>query len=353
MTDLDVLFPVKNGIPYVEAAIESILSQSFGDFRLLVIDDGSEDDTPALVAKLAASDSRIVLVPSEGSGLIDALNQGLARSTSPFLARMDSDDVAMPSRFEKQLSYLRRHPEIDVLGGWVQLIDKNGGTLASVTEYPTSPGDLKRRLFANCNPLVHPTVMMRTDTVKRLGGYRTAMKAAEDFDLWLRVAESGELANLPEILVRYRIHPGQVSAAQRLAQSFASELAFRCSEERRSGNVDPIDNANETESWPQTVGMRGTPALKDLCDRFDAIGEVIHRSSCPGDVLRVAVEHMEVFRQSMTINHRLYADVSAAIAAQALRSGEFSVAVRALAIGSRQNMGRFIRTSLRQFAISS
>ena len=220
MTALDVLLPVKNGMPYIKEAIKSILEQTFDDFALFVIDDGSSDETALVVAAFAHSDSRIKPIDCDGDGLIDALNQGLDGSTSPFVARMDADDISMPTRFERQVSFLRAHPDVDVIGSWTELIDQRGDLLDRITKYPTSPTDLRRHLFSNKNPLAHPTVMMRSDKVKRLGGYRKPLKAAEDFDLWLRVAEIGKLANLPEPLLRYRLHPDQVSATQTVGAEF-------------------------------------------------------------------------------------------------------------------------------------
>lgn len=350
MTALDVLLPVKNGMPYIKEAIKSILEQTFDDFALFVIDDGSSDETALVVAAFAHSDSRIKPIDCEGDGLIDALNQGLDGSTSPFVARMDADDISMPTRFERQVSYLRAHPDVDVVGSWTELIDQRGDSLDRITKYPTSPTDLRRHLFSNKNPLAHPTVMMRSDKVKRLGGYRKPLKAAEDFDLWLRVAETGKLANLPEPLLRYRLHPDQVSATQRLTQSFASELAFICSEERRAARTDPVKCLSGTASWRERAFRGSAPAVTDLCDRFAVLWDVFQTAPCQRELLYSALAHISRYRLSMSINHRLYADVSAKVAVQALRSGALIVALRVFFIGSSKNIGRFLKMSLKYFS---
>lgn len=350
MAALDVLLPVKNGMPYIEGAIESILQQTFGDFTLFVIDDGSSDETATVVANFAHGDSRLRLIDFNGDGLIDALNRGLELSTSPFVARMDADDISMPTRFERQLSYLQTHPDVVVVGCWTRHIDQGGELLNTTTKYPTSPNDLERQLFSNKNPLAHPTVMMRSDKVKALGGYRKPLKAAEDFDLWLRVAEAGKLANLPEPLLRYRIHPGQVSAAQRLTQSFASELAFICSEERRANRIDPVKGLSGTVSWSERAFLGDVPAIMDLCDRFAAIKDVFQATPCDKDLLYSALAQIAKFHLSMSINHRLYADVSAKIAVQALRNHAPKIALRAFFIGLSKNIGRFLKTAKQNFS---
>ena len=347
MAKLDVLLAVKNGMPFIEEAINSMLGQTFGDFSLLVIDDASEDGTPSVVARLAKEDSRIFVVSAEGAGQIDALNQGLAWSESPYVARMDADDISLPHRFERQLSYLEAHPETSVVGSWVQPIDTAGRSLGAVVKYPTAPSDLQQHLLSNRNPLAHPAIMMRSGPAKELGGYRAPMKAAEDFDLWLRIAEMSGLANLSEVLLRYRVHPKQLSAAHRLDQCFSAELAFLCSEIRKSGMVDPVDVIGKSEDWTRDLGQCGPPLVKDLCDRFAALRHLAEDAPCQGDALRSALDKIKVFHHSMAINHRLYADISARIAAQSILRGNLLMALRASLVGMRNNPGRFSKASLR------
>lgn len=344
------MLPVKNGLPYVKEAVLSLLNQRFGDFSLLVIDDESTDGTADELAKLAGNDARITLAQATGKGLVDALNQGLAWSKSPFLARMDADDISLPTRFEDQLTYLDRHPEVEVVGSCVQMIDASGHLLPDLTAYPTSPEDLRRHLFANQNPIAHPTVMMRSEKIKSLGGYRSPMKSAEDFDLWLRIAECGDIANLPSRLLQYRVHDRQVSEAHRLEQSFASELAFICSEHRRAGKPDPVASLQGIGSFDCLEVFREVPALSDLAQRFAVLTELLTCSRDEEGTLRSALQHMSPFTESMRINHRLYADVAAIIAGKAVHRGALGLALRALVIGSRTSMARFYKASFKQFA---
>lgn len=349
MATVDILLPVRNGLPYVEEAIKSILDQTFNDFKLFVIDDGSTDETAAIARNYARSDSRIRLITPSGNGLIDALNDGLDMATSPLIARMDADDISMPKRLERQVAYLKANPEVIVAGCWIEYIDGEGKSLRKMERYPTSPTDVERQLFSNSNPIAHPTVMMRRDLVRAVGGYRRPLKAAEDYDLWLRLAETGKLANLPEALLRYRLHPDQVSAEQRLAQSFASELAFICSEERRAGRPDPVENSEGAVSWLSPYSADNVGVIKDLCDRFAAMGDIIQTKKCQKDLLHSANSQMAHFRLSMSINHRLYADVAAKIAVQAIHNSAPLIALRAIFIGSCRSTFRFWKMALKYY----
>lgn len=337
-------------MPYIEDAIQSIIGQTFTAFRLLVIDDGSVDETPELVAEFAKKDARITLVKARGSGLVDARNQGLAWSTSLFIAPMDSDDISMPDRFAKQVSYLQDRPDVHVVGSYVRLIDQHGGSVTDSVSYPTSSGAVRRHLLSNRNPLAHPAVMMRSETIKKLGGYRHSTTTAEDFDLWLRVVEVGNMANLPDILLKYRVHAKQVSDAQRLTQSLAAELAFISSEHRRSGKTDPIEALSEAVTLREAADLHGAPAIVDLCDRFDLVRDVMESGACQDELLHSALAHMASSRRSMRINQRLYADVSARIAAQAFQKGALRLGLRALIVGMSKDSGRFLKASLHELA---
>jgi hypothetical protein len=195
--------------------------------------------------------------------------------------------------------------------------------------------------------------MMRTQKIKDLGGYRSPMKSAEDFDLWLRVAECGELANLPDRLLQYRVHGHQVSEARRLEQSFASELAFICSEHRRAGAPDPVTILQNMGSFDSLEAFQEVPALSELAERFAAMRELLQCSRDEEETLRSTLRHMSPIRASMRINHRLYADAAAMIAGKAVRHGVLGLALYAFLVGSRAGMGRFCKSFFKQWAAGS
>ncbi len=240
---VSVILPVRNGGAYLETAVTSILRQSMHDFELLVIDDGSTDAAFAAVRPVAARDGRIRLLRNPGSGIVDALNFGLAESRCALIARMDADDIALPDRFARQVEFLDREPSVAVLGTQAAFIDPSGNLTGDRTHFPTDPGSIAAALLTRGCVLRHPTVLARRDVLLRAGGYRPAPAKAEDYDLWLRLSEHVRLANLPEVLLYYRVHSDQVSAGLNLQQRFGHDLSLLAARKRRSGLPDPLNGA--------------------------------------------------------------------------------------------------------------
>jgi len=207
---ISCVMPVYNARRYLRLAVESVLAQTCKDFELVVVDDGSKDDSLEILKEYAARDPRVRIVSRPNTGIVGALNDGLAASRGEFVARMDSDDISTPDRFEKQVRFLQSHPDHVLVGSQVMLIDPDGADLCPKqdTEYTHEAIDqahLKRRW-----PLVHPTVMVRREGMMALGGYRAKYQYLEDLDLFLRLAEIGKLASLPDVLLRYRMHTGSI-----------------------------------------------------------------------------------------------------------------------------------------------
>jgi glycosyltransferase involved in cell wall biosynthesis len=234
---ISVVMPVYNGEAFLGPAVESILAQTCRDFEFLIIDDGSTDGTPAILREFEARDPRVRVLCQEHGGLVAALNAGVAAARAPLIARMDADDVSTPERFALQLAYLQAHPECVVLGTAMEVVDPDGAPI--YTQPSESSHETLVRNLLMLNPeakggMAHPTVMMRREAVLAVGGYRTDYDV-EDIDLWLRLAERGRLANLPEICLQYRLHPQsychQRSAVlrrgyARLVRNFAPRLGF-------------------------------------------------------------------------------------------------------------------------------
>lgn len=197
--------PVYNAMRYVAAAIDSILAQTLSDFELLIVDDGSNDQTPAILADYAARDPRIRIITRPNGGIVRALNVALAGAKAPLLARMDGDDICLPERFARQAAYLDAHPQCLLVGCRVMLIDPDGEPLYEMDDIETSHEEIDDLLLKGRWPVVHPAIMMRAEAVRSVGGYRERAPV-EDHDLFLRLAELGTLANLPEVLFRYRKH---------------------------------------------------------------------------------------------------------------------------------------------------
>ena len=200
--------PVHNGEPYLGAAIESILRQSFADFELLIIDDGSTDHSYEIARTYADPRIRLLRNP-QNLRLIATLNRGLEEARGKYVARMDADDISLPQRLQAQVAFLDRHAEVGALGSAVQVIGADGGPDVQV-RFPDSHVLIRwALLFAS--PIAHPAVMMRKALVKRLGGYRAHAVHCEDYDLWWRAIGETRLANLDDVLLQLRKHEGNIT----------------------------------------------------------------------------------------------------------------------------------------------
>lgn len=224
---VSVLMGVRDGAPWVVDAVESILGQSFGDLELIVVDDGSTDDTPVLLARI--QDPRLAVERQAPAGLTRALVRALARARAPLIARLDADDVARADRLAQQTAYLASHPDIGLLGSAARVVDASGREAGEIRP-PEGDAALRRALIRR-NPFVHSSIVARRLLVVRAGGYDPAFPVAQDYDLWLRLAPLTRLGNLPEPLVTRRLVPGRVTAAhedERLrAEARARWLAVR------------------------------------------------------------------------------------------------------------------------------
>jgi len=249
---VSVLMPVRNGAQWLPVAIDSVLAQTLPDFELLVIDDGSTDRTPEIVADYAARDARLRPIRQEALGLVAALNRGLTEARADLIARLDADDLALPERLAQQVAAMDANPRLNLLGSWAEVIDGEGRATGRLTP-PSEPQHLRDTL-ARTNPFIHSSVMLRADVVRSLGGYRRAFEAAEDYDLWLRLSEHGDMAIASDILVRYREHGGNVTVRKSARQMFSARLAIRAAVARASIGVDPADKLTGPPDWRADVG---------------------------------------------------------------------------------------------------
>jgi GT2 family glycosyltransferase len=212
--DVTFLMSTWNAGPWIRPAIESVLAQTHSDWQMVVVDDQSSDGTPGAVEEFG--DERIRLVRLEQNlGQTRALNRGLAEITTPWVARLDQDDVSAPERVERQLAYVRDNPRTVAVGSYADLIDEQGAVIGGFRP-PTSPAEVRHALYAApmANPIAHSAVMFRAEVARKLGGYPSHLTIAQDYGLWARLAERGEVANVGQVLVSLRRHPGQASGSR-------------------------------------------------------------------------------------------------------------------------------------------
>lgn len=211
MIELSVILPVFNGEQHLQKAIDSILNQTFSDFELIIINDGSSDRSLDIIKSY--NDKRIVLIDQENKGLAKTLNVGLNIAKGTYIARMDADDIAYPDRFKKQMLYLKQHPEIKLLGGGIEFIDDADNSIGIEPAYIGSDF-LHKFLFKIGNPFKHPTVIFDKEIAVELGGFNeTIEKYMEDYFLWSQIARNYKTDNVRDILLKYRITPGSIMSS--------------------------------------------------------------------------------------------------------------------------------------------
>lgn len=249
---ISVLMPVYNGERYLKQAIESILAQTFADFEFLIIDDGSSDRSIEILQTYATQDSRIRLTLRENRGIPRTRNQLLAQATGEFVAIMDADDIALPDRFQLQVEFLRQHPEVVCVGGALDWIDEKGRLLGHCP-MPQDDAELQKLMLGGISLLHHPTTMARRAALVQVGGYNETMTASSDLDLWLRLGEIGQLANLPDTVLQYRLHAKSITHAKQTKQAADALAACQRAWKRRGIQGEfirqPADHLKQHEFW--------------------------------------------------------------------------------------------------------
>lgn len=218
---ISVVVPVYNAEKYLGECLRSLLVQKI-DFECLIIENGSSDASLEIAKKFASEYENFKVITSKPRDLSQALNAGISLARAGFIARIDADDMAHPTRLVDQLNYLEENSECVLVGGRLEYVDSQGVTIGIQENLKT--GKLVVQDFLSGNPLAHPSVMFRKNSFIAAGPYRTKWNKVEDLDLWLRLIKVGELHNMNTIATKYRIHQEQVSISKEAARM---EIKFR------------------------------------------------------------------------------------------------------------------------------
>ena len=206
MTEVSVLMTVYNGLPYLDKAVDSILSQTLEDFRFVIVDDGSIDGTSEYLQSI--TDHRVTVLTQINKGTAAAANFGLKEIETPFVARMDADDIAMPHRLATQLAFMKQHPDVGIVGAQVAPIGEVGH--GKSLDLPTTHHQIFKAMMAGRHGLAHSSLMIRTQCLNQVGGY-WSLSLIDDWDMMLRMGEVSQLANLDDVLLHYRVHQGSLN----------------------------------------------------------------------------------------------------------------------------------------------
>jgi glycosyltransferase involved in cell wall biosynthesis len=289
---ISVVLTVRNGMPYLPRALDSVLAQSFTDFELVVVDDGSTDDSRTCINSYP--DRRVRLLTPGRLGRPGALNHGLYKARGALVALMDADDLALLDRFARQRQYLHDHPACAAVGCQAEDIDR-GGHVTGERRFPVTDRAIRWQMVFG-SPLLHSGAMVRRQAVLAVGGYHPDTSFAEDYLLWSRLAAHGRLANLPAVLARYRIHEqsttarckdDQIESSSRISANYARSLSpatrtdvaeglyqlYATGRERR--HVSPTELARHYRSFLRVFLDRHGPLDGELAERVYAVQEVL------------------------------------------------------------------------------
>ncbi|MFG6468781.1 glycosyltransferase family 2 protein [Roseateles sp. BYS87W] len=285
---VSVLLPAYNCAATLADAAESILQQTLADFELIIVNDGSTDDTAAVLDDLAARDPRVRPVHQRNGGIVNALNAALAVARGEFVARMDGDDRSHPERFAVQVAHLRAHPECVCVGTLFRLMNAQGDITSVQNPIRNFRQTNLNLLPPHVATLPHPSILLRRSLLQQLGGYRQGFSHAEDYDLFLRLAEVGPLGIVQQPLLDYRIHAGSLSSSNLERQVDSALRAWLCALLRRQGQPEPADPAQlplQAEALQPLLGDAVLAQAVPLLRRY-RVAEALHMRVGQAQALR-------------------------------------------------------------------
>lgn len=289
---LTVAMAVYNNGPYVGEAIDSILGQTLGDFEFVIVNDGSTDESADVIDERASRDSRIRVIHQENRGFIASLNRMFAEARTPWIARMDGDDVSHPERIARQMAFVEANPDHGVVSCAARLIGPDGELLEKEGgQKPLTHEAVHANLESG--PLInHNAALIARDPVLAIGGYRAAYRHCEDYDLWMRLIERTRFANLPEALVDYRVYPGQVSNRHLVEQSANAAISWQARLERLAGRPDPTEGLNVLPPLDEIDALFGRAGVADYV-RSRVVNRMLYSpEALAGDGHAIVLDHV-------------------------------------------------------------
>ncbi len=255
MCKVSVIMPIWNSERYLAEAIESVINQTFLNFELIALDDGSTDQSPQILKNFAQKDLRIKIISCEHQGYSPLLNLGLSMAKGEYIARMDSDDICLPDRFEKQVTFLDNHLDYVAVGSQALRIDPESDPIGNV-DFPLDHDTIDSSQMNGRGKIMHPASMIRQKALLKINGYRPQFEPGEDYDLFLRLAEVGKLANLPDVLLKYRMHTKNVTIERKEHHQQVKQMALKEAFHRRNLNPEKIPTILINDSPSQESDFR-------------------------------------------------------------------------------------------------
>lgn len=284
MKKLTVIMPVYNGELYIEEAINSLLEQTFSDFDLIILNDNSSDSTVSIIEKLKANDDRIILINKrKNEGPAHLRNEGIDLAKTEYIALLDADDIALPTRFEKQIQLLDSQPNLALCGTWFTIF---GDKKEKILRHEVDHEALKIQFLHSCG-LGNSTVMFRKSLIGDLR-FEDQYVPAEDYGLWSEFIAKHEFYNIPESLVKYRWHPGNISQTKQVQLRIA-EVAIK---KRQLERLEISSEDDESIYYVNAVSVNRKQYAGDIIKTIKA-----------SYVLKEKNERLKVYNQELFCKH--------------------------------------------------
>jgi len=272
LPSVSVVIPVYNAGAYLASAVGSIVEQTYRDWEMICVDDGSTDGSSEILDWFASQDPRIRVVHQSNAGVVAASNRAHEMAQAEFVCRMDADDIAMPDRLSRQLAFMRSNSEYAAISGAILEIDSDSDPLG-VQRLPADHDTIVQRLLDRGTGLFQPASMMRADAFRKIGGFRAKYQWIEDHDLWLRMSQVGRLGNIDDLVLCYRLHASSCTwSMSELRSELMSQLMREVQFERDNSSVGqaivtpPARSQAGPGKWARKAGRGGFPqtAMKHL-----------------------------------------------------------------------------------------
>lgn len=255
MLKITVCINAYNSMPYLPIAVKSILDQTLQDWNMILLNDGSTDGTAAYLDSLLACEhaAKIRVIHQENRGTAASSNRVIAECETPYIVRMDADDISLPNRLEVLLDYMERNPKVGMAGTQAVWFGEKGH--GKNLQLPVSHHQIRQALMSGFHAIVHPTVIQRTDVIRGIGGYWKYREYDDEYDMMLRMGEAAEVVNLDQVLYHYRIVPGSLSGASphRVHFSIAYTIELAKRRERKQPPISPEEFKTQLAQRPWWV----------------------------------------------------------------------------------------------------
>ena len=231
---ISVVMPVYNAEKYLDEAITSLLIQSYENFEILAINDGSTDSSVEILKKYASIDTRVKIISQKNKGIVAVLNRGIDEAKGEYIARMDADDVSFPNRFKDQIETFQNNPDADLVYGDFEVIDEQSRFMYRELTPPLNE-DIQEALFVR-NPIAHGSVMFKKDIIERVGYYSDEFGPTEDLELWMRISRQGILVGTGSSLYRWRVNTTGIT----MTNNKESQKRGKEHSDNRWNDVNPV-----------------------------------------------------------------------------------------------------------------